>query len=44
MMKVKVYRPDGTFYEIDDPGFVPELENEAEPTTEDILNAMLGVN
>ena len=44
---IKVYRHDGSFYEVEDTVVVlpqHEPEPEAEPTTEEILNAMLGVN
>ena len=41
-MKVKVYKADGSFYEIDDPGvIVPEPM--PEPTTDEVLNTLLGV-
>ena len=44
-MIINVFRPDGTFYEVDAnmPDTVPKPMPEPEPTTEEILNAMLGV-
>ena len=41
-MKVKVFNPDGTWYEKEVRAIiVPEEEHE--PTTEEIMDAMLGV-
>jgi hypothetical protein len=43
-MKVKVYKADGTFYEVDDPGVIVPVEPiKDEPTTEDLVNILLGV-